>query len=186
MISVNVASKATAGVAALAATIGVVGVPVANAEASAGKAEQCVTKALTPRQMEAGVVSKLKCFATCGEVVEELGYTGPDAAKVSANEFFSEPQFAALASTVLARHLDYFGTGSSITITGSACDGGGLNLSSDWVNRVDATQHVACGTIKHYDGNNYTGTMEQTQGTVNQLKFLTTIPDQVNSIKYYQ
>lgn len=88
MISVNVASKATAGVAALAATIGVVGVPVANAEASAGKAEQCVTKALTPRQMEAGVVSKLKCFATFGEVVEELGYTGPDAAKVSANEFF--------------------------------------------------------------------------------------------------
>jgi hypothetical protein len=58
-------------------------------------------------------------------------------------------------------HYDGFDlTGSSLTVVGSDCLGGWLNLPSTWNNRISSTSH-GCPRIRHYDGANL-GTPQET------------------------
>jgi hypothetical protein len=128
----------------------------------------------------------VRCFDTFEGVASFLG-AGDVAslAGLTPQEFVSDPQYAAASSNTLAIHWAYTSNPGSITITGGQCNGGGLNLSSAWDNRIEATIHKGCGTIKHWDGDNYTGDMEQTQGGWDDNVWLGPLSGRTNSIKYY-
>ncbi len=49
-------------------------------------------------------------------------------------------------------------TGSSITVAGTVCNGGWLNLSWDWINRISSTSSPCW--VGHYDGYGLTGSGE--------------------------
>ena len=61
--------------------------------------------------------------------------------------------------TNVGYHYDGFNlTGSYITVAGTVCNGGWLNLSWDWINRISSTWSPCW--VGHYDGYNLTGSGE--------------------------
>jgi hypothetical protein len=61
--------------------------------------------------------------------------------------------------TTVGTHYDGANfTGSYITIAGSACSGGWLDLSWDWINRISSTASPCW--VGHFDGYGLTGTSE--------------------------
>lgn len=78
---------------------------------------------------------------------------------------------------VIATHYDGYFSGSYIQIWGDVCNGGWLNLASNWINRISSTSSYC--TALHYDGYGLTGQSEpQSYGALGALNNLT------NSIMY--
>jgi hypothetical protein len=88
----------------------------------------------------------------------------------------------ALASTfTLATHYDGAGfSGASTSVVGSDCNGGWLNTSSTWDNRISSTKN-GCPRVRHFDGDNLTGSSESTTGGGGNLGALN---NRTNSIQY--
>ena len=85
------------------------------------------------------------------------------------------------ATSTIAVHYDGANfTGSSITISGSTCSGGWLNLSFAWRNRISSTQNF-CPQIRHFDGLNLTGAWQATFGTGGNLS---TLNNKTESVQY--
>lgn len=102
------------------------------------------------------------CFASLSEALADAGVVEPGTRVGS--EDLEHYDGAALASGVIGVHWDGANrTGASITISGSACGGGWLNLSNDWINRISSTWNL-CPTTRFYNGFNLTGSSE-TLGT---------------------
>jgi hypothetical protein len=115
-----------------------------------------------------------RCYPTFPEAMSSIGLA-------ASGRFPSQP--AGIESFALAIHYDGFdGTGSSLTVNGLACNGGWLNLSSTWINRISSTWN-GCGHVDHYDGNNLTGSIEETAG-VGVRTNLTTLNNATNSVQY--
>ena len=62
-------------------------------------------------------------------------------------------------------------TGSTMTVVGSNCSGGWLNVSDAWNNRIRSTQN-GCYRIRHFDGYNLTGSFEATFSPGANLTFM--------------
>ena len=84
-----------------------------------------------------------------------------------------------LPSGVIAIH--YTGanlTGSSLSILGSSCTGGWLNLPGGWTNVISSTTTI-CSAV-HYDLNNLGGSNETISGAGN----LGPLDNKANSVQY--
>ena len=88
---------------------------------------------------------------------------------------------AALATFAIGIHYDGGSfTGATMTVVGSNCSGGWLNVSAAWNNRISSTEH-GCPRIRHYNGANLTGA---SQTTVAPGGNLTSLNNATTSIRY--
>jgi len=86
--------------------------------------------------------------------------------------------YATASFTEVGTHYDgAWWTGSYITVAGTVCSGGWLNLSWDWINRISSTSSPCW--VGHYDGYNLTGSSRW--GSVFNLGFMN---NAANSLVY--
>ena len=138
----------------------------------------CVTFALSATQIHAGVRSEI----TCGPTKASALRTAYD------QDRNGEPR-RMLSSTVLAVHYtSWTGTGDSLTIYGSSCDGGGVSFSAGgwWNDKIRSTHHRACSDVKHWVDAGYSGASQITTGANwDVVNLNSTLAGQVSSIAYY-
>lgn len=85
----------------------------------------------------------------------------------------------------LARHYDGSnGTGSSITIVGSTCNGTYWNTPSWWDNRISSTFNF-CYRSRHYDNPNMSGSSALLTGRYYLLNVSGFMNNRTESVKYY-
>lgn len=174
------------------------------------KTEHCVTDILSIDEMARGAVSKVDCFDTYAEVLRVLGYEVTDEdvtpggpTDPSAQDSRRAPRGSAANAArgiavnaasfpvnKLATHFDdLLQNGSSLTVNGTNCDGGGISFGfgNSWNNRIRSTVHYKCHTIKHYPGSSYDGTAYQTTGYWGNPRSMdTTMDREASSIKYFE
>lgn len=125
----------------------------------------CWTIALTPEEMDEGATSEIWCD---DEELDLESWAG-----------------APLRSTLLATHYTGgSGTGMALNVLGTCNSGVSFGPSDPWNNVISSTRHRACGNIKHYDNDDYTGDNELTQGGPGALVNLTTMDDRTSSVEY--
>ncbi|MEO7573506.1 MAG: hypothetical protein ABIX10_13820 [Acidimicrobiales bacterium] len=98
-----------------------------------------------------------RCYDTFDEAMAAEGVStwGPGASSRAA---------ATASSFVIGYHCDFYNLGTPCTsVVGSSCNGGWLNTSAAWNNRISSTQS-GCPTIIHFDGANLTGASALTSG----------------------
>lgn len=105
--------------------------------------------------------------------------TGIGVLTIAGSALFATP-VSALAN---AYHYDYDGMGvTKITVGLSNCNGGGLNLTSDWRNRIDAAFSIDCNA-RHYNSLNYGGFLQSIHG-VSRIDLASGDQNRTESIKY--
>jgi hypothetical protein len=135
--------------------------------ASAAAQQHCAAKVVGQKPSGELVLSPTVCRANRSDALEAIG-------AVSTSGFSTQATF------IIGTHYDGTNlTGSSFTVEGSDCNGGWLNLSSTWDNRVSSTD-PGCPSVRHYDGDNLTGSSKTLTGPGN----LGTMDNKTNSIKY--
>jgi hypothetical protein len=143
--------------------------------------EHCLVNVLGQEDDGRYVTDEPTCYPTFAEVLAAIGGGAP-ARLGQRSALLGAPIFAPMSSTLLARHFDGANqTGSSITVNGVACDGGYVNLSSTWVNRISSATN-SCPNVNYYDGYDKTGSSEFTSGLGN--KSLSTLNNAANSVGY--
>lgn len=149
--------------------------PVSASPVDPDAEQHCVLEVVD--QLETGelLTAAPVCFGTLAEALEFAG--GAPSGRHEA----TSGDLAAAANVVLGVHFEHQDrTGSSITISGSGCNGGYVNLSAAWINRISSTQN-GCGSVTFFDGFGATGTSESTGAATVNLKALNDI---ANSVQY--
>ncbi|WP_208028727.1 hypothetical protein [Rhabdothermincola sediminis] len=155
--------------------------PAGVAEGVAGE-RYCQVEIQDRADVEAGKVAELVCFDSFAGLLSSLG-VAPRAAMADSPATMAAESWP---SNALAAHYDGVGGGGSyVVVVGNDCNGGGLNLPSDWNDRIRSTRHLRCGTIKHWRDWGYQGPSETTGGSYGTIRSLTTLDQQVTSIQYY-
>lgn len=142
---------------------------VAAPQATAAPPEEhCAARVLAKRPSGELVLSPTVCRPSQTAALQAIGAV-------------AKTGFSVQGSFTIGTHFDGFSmTGSSITVVGDDCDGGWLNLSSSWDNRISSTMN-GCYRIRHYDGDNLSGSSETLLGAGGNLGSLN---NKTNSIKY--
>lgn len=150
-----------------------------------------------PAQSLGRATPAAECFDTYAEVLEVFGVTSADPhvtpATVTQREAEQMGQLSSRSSfpyRALATHYsDTAPTGDSLTISGTDCAGGGVVLTGAFSfmdNRVRETRHFACGRIKHFATQNFTGDFQATEAPYGFDRSMNTIfRNDVSSISYY-
>ena len=147
-----------------------------------GKSEYCYTTLLSDAELEAGKSNAISCYSSelllTVAVAANLGVLPLDPLAVLPLSFTNRR---------LARHYDSAFGGSNLSVYGTGCTGGGLNLTgTGWDNRISATLHGACGTIVHYTEVNFGGSSQTTFGGCGVWALLGyPLDNNVSSIRYY-
>jgi hypothetical protein len=136
-----------------------------TASSSPDREEHCVVEVLD--QLESGefVISDPVCFETFAEAAfaASLGTVRLDPG-VTPDGLATAPGVVALSTFTLGVHYDgYSGSGSSITVVGSNCNGGYWNTTTAWDNRISSTWN-GCNRINHHDLPNKGGDSRSTYG----------------------
>jgi len=112
------------------------------------------------------LLSESRCYSTFAEAMFDasagsLALPPPTQSDV----LEGDKEFAAeVLSLILGIHFDGAnGSGSSITITGSGCNGGWWNTGASWANRISSSYN-GCARLAHYDFPNKGGSVESTYG----------------------
>jgi hypothetical protein len=158
-------------------------VPALAAPAWAGgKTEYCYTTLLSDAELKAGKVNSISCYSSelqlNAAVAVKLGVPPLDPLAVMPLSFTNRR---------LARHFDGSGGGSNLSVYGTSCTGGGLNLTgTGWDDRISSTEHGACGAILHYTDINFGGSSQLTTGGCGGWGFMNyLLNNNVSSIQYY-
>lgn len=127
----------------------------------------------------------MKCYDTVGDSLHAVSPS------ISANVTLATLGTAltpsvALSDGIIGIHYDsYNGTGSALTVNGSACTGGGLNVPLAWNDRISSTYN-GCGTIQHFENTNYGGASYTTFGSGSVTSFSGAYMDnRTSAIKYF-
>lgn len=110
----------------------------------------------------------------------DMAALGPEATAGAAPETSEEPKALTSTFTIGVHYDATSAAGTSISVTGSNCSGGYINLSAAWNNRVGATKN-GCPVIVHWDGFNIVGTNQQTTAPGGPLTFM---DNRTSSIQY--
>lgn len=135
----------------------------------------CVVHVLGQKPGGELTVSQPACYPGLDEAMaaERVDAWGPGAS--------TEVQGMAAATFVIGTHFDGAGfTGASMSVVGSDCGGGWLNVSAAWNNRISSTLN-GCPRVRHHAGANLTGTSETTYAPGGNLGALN---NQTSSIRY--
>lgn len=90
-----------------------------------------------------------------------------------------------LASFTLGIHFDGInGSGSSISVVGSSCNGGWWNTGATWANRISSSWN-GCYRLKHHDGPNKTGASESTLGIGATHNLSAALNNKAESVSYW-
>jgi hypothetical protein len=167
-----VAKRRTTAVAALTLATALVAVVPAVAQTAEPAAEEhCVAVAVDTANDGRLVLDEPECFSSAAEASEAtedalvtLAASNRLAARSAVADDSGGKQVAQALSKTLGIHYDGSGgSGSSITIVGSACTGGYWNASATWKNRINSSYN-GCGRLKHYDKPSMVGMMYTTLG----------------------
>ncbi len=143
-------------------------------------AGHCVTTLLTPRQMARGATSELRCYPRFDQAMASVGVRVPRSATPA-------DVAGGGASTLVAIHYDGTnGSGDSLSISGTDCNGGGISLSGGWNNAISSTAHQLCGQIKHFANTDYSGATSLTEGGWGAVRNVGSLSNDVGSIRYYE
>jgi hypothetical protein len=113
------------------------------------------------------------CYATMAEVLLNAAGGG------AVNGRSSGGGVAAFGTFIIGTHFDGFGfTGASISVQGSDCYGGYINLTGWWANRVSSTIN-GCPAIVHYYWPNLGGTFETTYGGGGDLTYMNNLSESI-------
>lgn len=120
------------------------------------------------------------CYDTFAESAKAVGADVP----VSATPAEYGP-VVARADGVIGVHYDYYsGGGTALTVTGSNCGGGGLNVPTAWNDRISSTLN-GCPTIVHWENFNFAGSSYTTFGVGNLTNIIGYMDNRTTAIKYY-
>jgi hypothetical protein len=127
----------------------------------------------------------MKCYDTFGNSLRAIGVSvsaDVTPAKLSATLSPS----AALLDSVIGIHYDAGNlSGAALTVNGSTCNGGGLNVPIACNDRISSTYN-GCGTIQHFENTNYGGTNTSTFGSGSGTSFTGLyIDNRTSAIKYF-
>lgn len=140
----------------------------------------CVVEVLGVDAIGNFVLGPEVCFKTLAEALSFVGVPDVDVDATPADL----PRSVLATSQVLGIHYEHSNlSGSSLTIRGTSCVGGGLNLSSSWNDRISSTFHGLCGTIKHYEHIHYGGAVLTTYAPW--MNMTSAMNDETSSIKYF-
>lgn len=158
----HIPRRAPAGLAALlAGTSTLAAQPVAAAPVAAEEeVRECWTVGLTAEQVAAGETSEVHCDVPLPRRLR--------------------------SSTVAAIHYaGVNGSGSALQVTGDCSVRVSFGVSDWWNNRISSSKYTICGNIKHFVGDDWTGTNQLLTGTAGQVHNLNaTLDDQTSSIGY--
>ena len=147
-------------------------------------AKHCSTRLLSAQEMASGARSRITCFDSFAGALRAVGVNG-GSPTVTPESFMANLDGTGL----VAIHYSLAGGGgSSLSIAGSTCDGGGISLppGDPWADTVRSTRHQACSKIKHWTNSDYTGTEQTTNGGSYSVQNLNgSLAGHVESIKYY-
>jgi len=156
-------SRRTAPVAATAATAAALVLGAVPADVGATEElEHCIIEVIGIEETGEFITAPPQCFASLGESLRAQGVDVPASrTELSMDDVIGEDLLAA-ASFTLAVHYNFANlTGASISITGTDCGGGYLNLDAGWIDRITSTYN-ACTNVTFYDGYDKSGTPEST------------------------
>lgn len=155
-------------------SVSVFAVPPMTASAADAAETHCVLRMDAAADSSRAKKADLNCYPTLAEALAE---SGPPIQEPNG----TKERSAALAASTIAIHFDgRNNSGSSISISGTECSGGHVNLTNDWVNRIRSTANF-CPTVKFFDGFDKSGDAEATSGITN----LGPLDRRANSVSYY-
>lgn len=170
-----------AGLVGVAASV--VAAPVAAAPTDDGE-RYCTTTALTLEQLRSGARSDVRCHATSDEALAAVGLAPLDGVSLEA-----QVDGALASGTMLAVHHDNAdGSGQQLWVSGDVCGGGGISLApgDPFADRIAATTHRSCTTVKHFTDVGFAGTTQTTTGGYGAFHALNgALADRVSSIQYW-
>jgi hypothetical protein len=145
------------------ATMTAIAIPIpASADGETSKTQQCLMTITGKDASNMFKTTAEKCFNSYAEVLRAAG--GENIADdITPAEAKNNGVFALLS--IIGVHFDANnGTGSSLTVNGSTCVGGGLNVPLAWNDRISSTLN-GCPSIVHYENSNYVGSSIITYGS---------------------
>jgi hypothetical protein len=141
--------------------------------------EHCVVRVIDQKASGELTVSLPRCYRTFEQAMQAENVVawgaGASTRAVESN--------VTAATFTLAVHYDYSNlnpAGGSTSTIGSDCNGGWLNVSSAWNNRISSTLN-GCPFVVHRDGYNLTGDSYTTTGGGGNLG---TMNNRTSSIQY--
>lgn len=142
--------------------------------------EHCVVQVLGEDAKGNFILGPEVCFKTFTGVLTHVGAEDVDPAVTPATA-----TRGVLASNQLlgVHYIDSNLEGSSLTVWGTNCSGGGLNLSANWDDELSSTAHGLCGTIKHYELFDYDGSVFPTTSPWKNITGV--MNDETSSIRYF-
>lgn len=170
---------------AAAVAVGAVAVTVPGA-ASAQTADEpqeqhCVLHIIGQEPGGRFITDEPVCYPTLAEALADAGVPLSHAALRGGVSGAEADAAVQAASGTLGVHYDGANrTGSSITVSGGDCNGGYVNLTSAWTNRISSTLN-SCEAVNFWDGFDKTGGYEPTTTGTNNLSSMN---NQANSIGY--
>lgn len=126
-----------------------------------------------------------RCFKTFEEVLKAAGQADVQAGVTPLTlRLKASAQLA--TSSIIGVHYDAANaTGASLTVNGSTCVGGGLNVPLNWNDRISSTLN-GCGTIQHFENTNYQNASFTTYGSGGWTSFTGAyLNNRTSSIKYF-
>lgn len=127
------------------------------------------------------IIEKTTCYDTFAAVLRSRGV-----ANVSPSIAPATVGSAVLLSAgIIGTHYDgASGSGSSVSVEGSDCSGGGLNLPSSWNDRISSTTN-GCPIVAHWEHANYTGAVFGTYTIGLNSNITGYMNNRTTSIKYH-
>ena len=183
--------RATAVAALTLATALVAVVPAVAQTAEPVAEEHCVAVVVDVASDGRLVLDEPECYSTVADASEatevalaDVAASNQSVARYAMASDSAGQQVAQASSKTLGIHYDgSSGTGSSITIVGSACTGGYWNASATWKNRISSSYN-GCGRLKHYDKPSMVGIMYTTLG-VGSTDNLSWFANMTESVSYH-
>jgi hypothetical protein len=159
--------------------LGSILVPAASVSASTAYT-QCFVKVIGTDANGNFITTPMQCYATYADLLRSQG-----AVNVSDGVTPATVTKAVLdTDSILATHYDgQYWSGSSFSVEGTTCGGGGLNLPASWNDRISSTAN-GCNDVVHYANANYGGTSYNCTGD-GCLTMPANIDNQTSSIKYF-
>lgn len=158
------------------------------AEPAERRAEHCVMRIVGQRP-DGELVTDNACFDTFPEAMASVGIRTDakhpleadldDLARRSSGDEGDEEEEP--EERIIAVHFDYFNLqGPSVSVIGTTCMGGYVNLPPTWTNRISSTASAVCSVVAHFDLPNKGGASEDTMPSGN----LSALNNKADSIQY--
>ena len=152
-----------------------IALPLGSAAGADTKGDHCVVYVEGQEQSGEYIVSAPDCYPTLSAAMESVGL-GTGVSSIS-----KASQAMAAASMTIGIHYDGAFSGASFSVVGADCNGGYLNMSSAWNDRVSSSISNNCGRIRHWTDINKAGSWQDTlpNGTLS-----SPVNNAVSSIQY--